>query len=667
MGLLAEGAALGATAYGYAQMLRPAIAFEAKMAEVGKVVDFDGKSGLADLGRDIQELVTSGAMPMAADGIADIVAAAAQASLIDEALPDAEKRRQLIEFAEAAGKMGVAFDISAEEAGKAMAVWRSQLGLTQAQTIQLGDAVNYLSNKMNASAGDVTEIIGRVGSFAKVAGMADAEVAALATAFRTAAPSPEIAATAMKRFTSTMTAGETMTKRQSAVMNRLSLDAVELAQRMRVDARGAIIDVMEALQTLPEYEQNAALSQLFGDEAVAAIAPMLGNLDNLKRAFELVADETAYAGAMQTEYEGVANTTAAKLVVFQNHLKRLSVGLHPILDQINELTAALQPFMVQLAEWMQANPEIIKAVALIAAGLFGLKAGFLAIRLVFQPIVGLFWMFKGVLGAVSWGMGAFSTMLGVLVKALSMARFAVINLGRAFLANPIAAAVAAIATAAYLIYKHWDTVGPYFRRLWDAVRNIFGGYIQFLTGIFTGDIRGAVEGLKRAWEGLSAFFGTIWDGIKGIFLAAWDQVIKPITDAFGVTDAIIAGWNAARDGIGAVLDWLSAKFAAFWAEVSPIIDALKWVSKPGSNPLARFTGAGRDQPHATPYTGGATGPILPPPILPDQSRAQGGSFFPGALLVGERGPEIRYESRSGYIANHNALRRMADLSRSINL
>lgn len=158
-------------------------------------------------------------------------------------------------------------------------------------------------------------------------------------------------------------------------------------------------------------------------------------LDRLRRAFELVGDETAYAGAMQAEYEGVAGTTGAKLVVFRSHLNRLAVGLTPILELLNELTAALQPYLLGLTEWMQANPELIKTIALVGAGLFAMKAAFLGVRLLFQPLIGAFWMFNGVLAGGSWAIGAATTVLGVLAKALSIVRFAILAIGRVMLAN----------------------------------------------------------------------------------------------------------------------------------------------------------------------------------------------------------------------------------------
>ena len=57
-----------------------------------------------------------------------------------------------VPFAEQAAKMGVAFDITAEEAGNMMAKWRSSMGLTQAQALELADATNALSNS-NAAPG----------------------------------------------------------------------------------------------------------------------------------------------------------------------------------------------------------------------------------------------------------------------------------------------------------------------------------------------------------------------------------------------------------------------------------------------------------------------------------------------------------------------------------
>ncbi len=255
------------------------------------------------------------------------------------------------------------------------------------------------------------------------------------------------------------------------------------------------------------------------------------------------------------------------------------------------------------------------------------------------------------------------------------------------------------------------------------IRDIFSGFVQFVTGIFTGDMTGAVAGLSRLWDGLTGYYRTLWAGIGRIFRAAWTGVIKPVTDALGITDYIVDAWNAARDtlsvvldaigavfdrvwtgfirpaidglfsiegvgavwegiksAIGVVLDWLGAKFAAIWAVISPVIDGLKWVKDKGAEALASIGLGSDDRALGASEIAAvaANSGIHPTPRVPTVSaphqgaidalfgeptpRAQGGSFAPGLLLVGERGPELRYESRGGFIAHHNALCGLVDLS-----
>ena len=149
-----QGEALGVAATGYAlvQAQQPAIEFESAMAGVSKVINFDQPEGLDQMNQAIRELVTEERLPMAATGIAEIVEAAGQAGVVDVELPDDEEREKLLKFARDAAQMGVAFDMSAEQSGEAMATWRAAMKLTEDQAIGLGDAINHISNNMNAKA-----------------------------------------------------------------------------------------------------------------------------------------------------------------------------------------------------------------------------------------------------------------------------------------------------------------------------------------------------------------------------------------------------------------------------------------------------------------------------------------------------------------------------------
>lgn len=563
--LLGEAAAIAATGYAMVRALQPAINFEAALADVSKVIDFKSENGIRLLGDDIQKLVTSGGLAMTAEGVAAIVAAVGQAGLINENLPDTEKTRQLLEFAEAAGKMGVAFGIPAEQAGQSMAKWRDQMGLSQDQAELLGDAVNHLSNKIGASAPGMVDVIARTGALAKAAGLSTEEIAALTAVFVKAAPSPEIAATAMKNFTGTLVAGESMTKAQMAIMDRLGIQSTDLAKRMGTDAKGAILEVMSALSKLPAYEQTAALSRLFGEESIAGIAPLLTNIDGLGKAFGLTSAQSQYSGSMLEEYLRISATTSANLRVTQNWITRLAetIGTN-LLPMLNEMLATAMPFIEMMIMWAKENPELIKTLGWIAASLFAMRLSLLGLRLVLQPLHMAFWLLNGALGTGAWLFGKAGMAVVRLMPVINILGRAVIWLGRAFLmagrlllANPIIAVITAIAGLAYVIYQNWDGFTGYFTDKIDRVRAAFDA--------------GLLNGVLRL---LSEFnpFKLMIDGAIALleYLTGWDLsgVKAALYDAFGINlfdkgvEMILSLWEGMKTVIGQMTAWLVEKLSA---------------------------------------------------------------------------------------------------------
>ena len=275
----AAGAAVAGGVALVADSTKKAIEYEKAMAGVAKVVDDcrDANGNLTDTYYELSDgiLDMSTKIPMAAKDIASIVESAGQSNIAKE---------ELLGFAESAAKMGIAFDTTAEQAGDWMAQWRTSMGLTQPEVETLADQINYLGNTSSEQAVKLAEVVSRVGSLGQIAGLSGGEVAALAAAMP--GVEDEIAATGIKNMTKAMTAGSAATKRQQTILSQLGFDAGELAERMQVDAKGAILDFLGALKQLPEAEQSAALTQYFGSESVAAIAPLLANLDNLREQFD---------------------------------------------------------------------------------------------------------------------------------------------------------------------------------------------------------------------------------------------------------------------------------------------------------------------------------------------------------------------------------------------
>lgn len=105
-------------------------------------------------------------------------------------------------------------------------------------------------------------------------------------------PMTAIAATGIKNLILTMVSGESATKSQNEAFATLGFSATDMASRMQKDAKGAILDVLKALNSLDKDKQGATLQKLFGKESIGAIAPLLSNLEGLEKNLGMVASQT---------------------------------------------------------------------------------------------------------------------------------------------------------------------------------------------------------------------------------------------------------------------------------------------------------------------------------------------------------------------------------------
>ncbi|EPY2903554.1 phage tail tape measure protein [Cronobacter sakazakii] len=430
MGSLALGAAAAGTAIlgALALPINSAIGFESKMADIRKVVDgLDDKKAFAQMSDDILTLSTQ--LPMAAEGIAEIVAAGGQAGIA---------RSDLMQFANDAVKMGVAFDTTAEESGQMMAQWRTAFKLTRDDVVVLADKINYLGNTGPANAKKISDIVTRIGPLGSVAGVASGEIAAMGATIAGMGVESEIASTGIKNFMLSLTAGNSATKSQKDALAFLKLNPQKLAEDMQKDARGAMLKVLDSLAKVPKAKQAAVMNALFGKESLSAIAPLLTNLDLLRTNFARVADAQEYGGSMQKEYASRAATTENQLVLLKNSVNAISVTLgDTFLPAINEAAEAVMPYLEQLRTFVRANPELVQSAAKFGAALLGVGVS-----------------------------------IGVLSRAIKVLN-TVINL------SPAKVAIAALAAGAMLIIQNWDEVGPVIKEVWlelDRVVQQLGGW-----------------------------------------------------------------------------------------------------------------------------------------------------------------------------------------------
>jgi len=453
---------------------RQAMTLESAMADVRKVVEFENPQQFAQMSEDITDMSTR--IPMAAEGLAQIVAAAGRAGVA---------RKELLTFAEDAAQMGIAFDTTAEDAGGMMAKWRTAFGLGQTDVRTLADQINALTNTYGGNVGAVAGVTTRIGALGKVAGLAAPEIAAMAQLMNSVGVEEEIAATGIKNTMLAMTKGEAATKAQQKAFAKLGLDAKNVANAMQKDAGGAIMDLLARIKKLPEAQQAATLTQLFGSESVAAIAPMLTNLEQLQKNFTLVGDKSAYAGSMQKEYLARIATTEGAWGLAKNALTAVNISLGNML--LPTITAASQKIVVianSVREWAKENPGLAKGLLMAWAGASGLVIGLGALKVGFGLLLGPFSsVFRLLLTNGPMLMRVFT---GIRTAAMIMGS-GLLKAGAMMWANPIvliiAGIVAAVAFAGYMIYKHWDKISAAFKAGVAWVKGAIGGLPGWLKNL----------------------------------------------------------------------------------------------------------------------------------------------------------------------------------------
>lgn len=493
--------ALGATV---AAPIKAAMDFESTMADIKKVVDSpkgaDENTFFKAIGKQVLDL--SKVLPMTANEIGRIYALGGQSGIATE---------DLGKFTESAVKMGVAFDVSAEQAGQSMAELRSAFGMTQDQVNTLADQMNYLDNNGSAAAKDILEIVQRIGPLAKVAGVSAGQVAALGSTLRGMGVQNEIAATGIKNLFLTLAAGESATKGQRAVFKQLGYTSTEVAKSMQLDARKTMTVILKQIGKLSKDKQAAALSTLFGKEVVGSIAPLLTNLDQLEKNFDAVADKTKYAGSMQKEFAARAATTENQLILFRNQITGLGVTIGSVLlPAVNSVLQTVGPWIGKVSELAEAHPVVTKAIVATAGALITLKVATFAAGFAFTYLRGGLLNITGVVASARAQMALMAT------RSLPLVAAGVRTVGAAFISTGIGALVAGLAIGGLWIYRNWAGVKAFM--------------VGTLEGIKQG-LQPLIDNLTTLWNNLGPV-KTAFEWVGGAIAKVWDwftKLVQPVT------------------------------------------------------------------------------------------------------------------------------------------
>lgn len=463
--------------------------------------------------------------------------AAAASSLIAAGLDDAVIQRLLPTIARVATGTGATLEDLAQTALQL----RQQLGITIEQMPQAFASLIQAGRDGNFELRDMAREFPSILAAARALGMQGPNALhSLAAALQVAR---QAAGTSSEAANNVLNALQKLASPE--VVRNFREIGVNLEGVMRDAARRGINPLEALIQKLRERTGGDLfrLQELFGDrQALMGVLPLIQDVqryletrDNAARAPTSIIDD-----AMQDRLRGVQ----VQLEAFMERLTQLSNRLQLVAGAgLAPVNAALDVLFTWIDRIDAAYPGLIDSTLAWFSGLIVLAGGL------------------GLLGQVLGFVGAGLTVILAPLRLVFVALAAIVGVKIAV----FVAAIALIAGAAYLIWRYWERIGPWFRQLWDSITGWFRGFVDWLSGWASAAYTGAVRLIQGAWVVLRTWFATLWNTwVREPFVAfvAW---VDEWTN--GAATAVIERIKAAWQG-------LVAWFRGLWDEIKGVFDAV---------------------------------------------------------------------------------------------
>ncbi|EET2971362.1 phage tail tape measure protein [Escherichia coli] len=493
-------------------------------------------------------------LPMA-NGAVDFAALVEGGARMNVANPNdswADQKRDLLAFAATAAKASTAFELPADELSESLGKIAQLYKVPTRNIEQLGDALNYLDDNAMSKGGDIIDVLQRMG------GVADRldyrKAAALGSTFLSLGAAPEVAASAANAMVRELSIATMQSKSFFAGMDLLKLNPAQIEKEMTRDAMGTIQRVLEKVNNLPKDKRLGAMTLVFGKEFGDDAAKLANNLPELQRQLKLTSGGDA-SGSMQKESDINKDSLSSQWLLVKTGAQNTFSSLGETLrEPLMAIMSSVKQVTGSFRRWIEENPKLagglLKVVAALASVAVVLGTVMLAVSAVLGPLALMRLQFS-ILGIK--GGNAF----GLITKAIGGIGKGIMWLGRLMFANPILAVIGLIAMGAILIWQNWDTLGPKFKAMWDAVCNATSAAGEWINQAFSNTWRAVKAGVSEAWATVRQIISDKWTAILAdvaALPAKFQDMGSAIIDS--ILNGINAKWETLKSRLSSVTDYL---------------------------------------------------------------------------------------------------------------
>lgn len=382
---------------------KAAIDFESAFAGVRKTVDATEaqfthlSTGIRDMAKEI---------PVAATEIARVAEAAGQLGVKTDAI---------LGFSRTMVDLGVATNMSSDQAATALARLANITQMPQSQFDRLGATIVALGNNLATTESEIVEMALRIAGAGNTIGLTEDQILAFAGSLSSVGIEAEAGGTAMSKLmieiASAVNMGGDGLQNFAAVAGMTS---AQFTKAFRDDAASAILAFIEGLGKINESGGNTfgvidalGLSEIRLRDALLRSANagdvMRNSLDLANKAW----DENI---ALTNEAEQRYKTTESQLKIFKNRLTDTGITLgEALIPALLKLLDSLQPLIDKLAAGAEWFANLDESTRNTVVGIAGVAAAAGPLLVVLGKITTSVSGMIGILSKVSGAMGAITT------------------------------------------------------------------------------------------------------------------------------------------------------------------------------------------------------------------------------------------------------------------
>ena len=611
------------------------IEFESAFAGVRKTVnatdeEFDQfESGLRSM---------STQMPITASELSAISEAAGQLGI---------KNENLLSFTETMANLGVATNMSSDEAATALARLANITGMNQQNFDRLGSSIVALGNNFATTESEVTQMALNISAAGSQVGMTEADILGVAAALSSLGLEAQGGGTAISRAIIMMAnACETGSSKLEYFAKAAGMSTADFQKYFAEDATGALTKFISGLGNLQDESALKFLDDMGISETRLRDALLRASNANdlftnaIRTSNEAWSENTALTNEAQQRYatteskvQILKNTfsemgltlydkvqeplqnAASKLTEFfkkasesgvlKDALDKLSESVGMLIEGISEMVTELLPPCMNLISWFINNSS------LVTTALSGIVTSMLAIKAV---------KFAGEIGDAIGKMKDFGGKILEVASNLDFMRIKEIALtvaqgavtaaqwlmNIAMNANPIGliiTAIGALVAGFILLWNNCEEFRNFWIGLWEAIVSACSAAWEWISKFFTQWLPNAfntvVDWVKTNWQGLllllvnpiAGAFKLIYDNCEG-FRNFINNFVNSVKEFF------INGWNTIvsfftqtiPQFIGSVEQWFGKVPGKVW---NGIIGAVQKVTEWGGELLSAGVNAAK--------------------------------------------------------------------------